>query len=814
MKLLTLRLHPFGATVDRSCSLHDGLNVLEGPNEFGKSTLSNALWHVLHTPTNLTPARLRDTMGPCYPLPGGDHARVTLRFEAADTTWSLEKTWGAGGASRLQADGAAPLADPARVQEKLRELLRLNTATWQQVLFTKQAQLAATVEQLADHGTSLDDVHALMKGAAAIPGDLAPEKLGAALDERIEAHFSRWDVRTRGPEAGRGIMNPWKNKLGPVVEAYYAKETLRAQHDAVVHYEHELDAVNARLAQAQEALTKDADFIRQGKDLRQGLSQREALEEKVTRLTNEEKALMAIVTAWPGADQVVAAKDAEHTRLGESLKRLEAELAAARKHAAAETVRQGHQRLTDAKAIWDEAVQKLASARPVDAQAIKDIKKLEQQISELRIQIEAQKLLAELDCSSERSVKLQRGTEAPETIVLGPGQPWKGDAAGKFTVEAGDLRISVQSGMEDVDALFTKLEAAKGRHVEGLENLGHESLAAAEAAAKAHDELTREVKNKEALYTAALQGRSAEQWATEMQALATLPQTRALPVLEQEKNEALAQQAKLKAEAEQESTKVQQWKKEHGDVDALMEKVIERKGQLGGARTELAALPALPEGFSSVADYLKLLDARERAQESVKTEMDRVTQERTRLEATTPERTAEDLRAELELKEREFQRQLAEGEALLRIRKKLEAVIAARGEGDPLQGLTAAISTHFTALTGGRYTGVQLQGTAPAQVSGPTSLPTGLLSQGTLGSLALATRLALAELYLKDDKGFLVMDDPFTDMDPARRTAAAKAIGAFAQQRQVLFFTCHPLHATELQEVGGAHTVITTEARA
>jgi len=93
-------------------------------------------------------------------------------------------------------------------------------------------------------------------------------------------------------------------------------------------------------------------------------------------------------------------------------------------------------------------------------------------------------------------------------------------------------------------------------------------------------------------------------------------------------------------------------------------------------------------------------------------------------------------------------------------------------------------------------------------VNGPTSLPTGLLSQGTLGSLALATRLALAELYLKDDKGFLVMDDPFTDMDPARRTAAAKAIGAFAQQRQVLFFTCHPLHAEELKTAIGREVAV------
>ncbi|MCB0784886.1 MAG: hypothetical protein KDC02_11835, partial [Flavobacteriales bacterium] len=59
------------------------------------------------------------------------------------------------------------------------------------------------------------------------------------------------------------------------------------------------------------------------------------------------------------------------------------------------------------------------------------------------------------------------------------------------------------------------------------------------------------------------------------------------------------------------------------------------------------------------------------------------------------------------------------------------------------------------------------------------------------------------ELYLKDDDGFLLLDDPFTDMDPARRTAAAGALAAFAQERQVLLLTCHPGHARELVEAGG-----------
>jgi len=52
--------------------------------------------------------------------------------------------------------------------------------------------------------------------------------------------------------------------------------------------------------------------------------------------------------------------------------------------------------------------------------------------------------------------------------------------------------------------------------------------------------------------------------------------------------------------------------------------------------------------------------------------------------------------------------------------------------------------------------------------------------------------------------GFFLLDDPFTDMDAARRAAAVQAIGTFAENHQVLFFTCHPEHAGELEGLAGA----------
>lgn len=102
------------------------------------------------------------------------------------------------------------------------------------------------------------------------------------------------------------------------------------------------------------------------------------------------------------------------------------------------------------------------------------------------------------------------------------------------------------------------------------------------------------------------------------------------------------------------------------------------------------------------------------------------------------------------------------------------------------------------------YANVRLDGGTPVEVTGKLTLGMESLSQGTLGSLALATRLALADLYLEDLQGFLVLDDPFADMDPARRRAAAQCLGAFAGKRQVLFFTCHPEHKEELSQLAGA----------
>jgi hypothetical protein len=588
-------------------------------------------------------------------------------------------------------------------------------------------------------------------------------------------------------------------------------ETVRRDLINVIRHEEAVDEINAQIHHIVGDLSTDAEFISTGHSLRDGLAKRDGLDARCQLLTNELNLLREIMTSWPGAAQVIQAKERERTTVAEDLESLEAELRNAKKRGEAEQMKVAHGRLLEARNEWQQAVARLAESKAIAPALLTELKQLEAEIDRLRIQIAAQKLSAKLETRSLLSVKVRRGTGDPETITLSPASAWESQAEGIFHLEYQDLKLSVESGTGDVNALFAALETARNRHTEILRTLGHESLAAAQLADTCHQRLITAESTSKGLYHAALQGRSEEDWTADMAALAALPETRSVEVLESEKTVRLGRKASLDLEIHQERGRITKWAQDHTDTKTLTDKIVDKTADSNQASAELAGLPELPVGFTSISAYLELLRQKVAARERLEERLASLKLEQASLTGAAPDNTAEELRADLEIKQREFERRQADGQALLRIQVKLQAVIAERGIDDPMQGLATTVSNHFSNLTGGRYQEVILDGTAPTRVAGALTLDTTLLSQGTLGSLALATRLALSELYLKGMDGFFLLDDPFTDMDATRRTAAIQAIGTFAESHQVLFFTCHPEHAGELQNLAGTEKLQVTE---
>lgn len=105
----------------------------------------------------------------------------------------------------------------------------------------------------------------------------------------------------------------------------------------------------------------------------------------------------------------------------------------------------------------------------------------------------------------------------------------------------------------------------------------------------------------------------------------------------------------------------------------------------------------------------------------------------------------------------------------------------------------------FSGLTGGRYGGVVLDRSfrLSAEPAGEgVYREAELLSAGALDQLYLAVRLAICDLVLPPEKTVpIVLDDALANFDDSRCAAALRYLKEAARGRQILLFTCHSREA-------------------
>ncbi len=212
-----------------------------------------------------------------------------------------------------------------------------------------------------------------------------------------------------------------------------------------------------------------------------------------------------------------------------------------------------------------------------------------------------------------------------------------------------------------------------------------------------------------------------------------------------------------------------------------------------------AALPALPEEFESAASFFSRLDALDERLREERDHLSGLLQERARAEAGLPEESSEQLALAAARARGLYQRIRREGEAIDTVRQNAASVLEEVDSGTFTE-YTRRFAEYLGQMSGGRFVSAEMHEGVPSSFAGSSAgqLPFDILSWGTRDIVALALRLVLAEYLLKSKEGFLVLDDPFVDMDPDRRKLAAAAVREFSDRHQTIVFTCHPDHAEDL----------------
>jgi DNA repair exonuclease SbcCD ATPase subunit len=800
MRLKTIRLHPFGRFADESWNLEEPLVVVHGPNEQGKSTLRQAIVHALFTSTALTPTQLKKTVGPWVPLPAGDHAAVALTFEHGGATWTLEKRWGGGRSSRLS-DGTTSFADPEAVQEQLALMLAHGEATFRHVLFTGQAELERTLDAIEAHAGELRDIGELLRAAAGGEADVDERRLRQRLEERIAAAFGRWNDQRGRPEPQngqeRGIANPWKNGVGEILAAWYGWQTLVAEHDDILRVEREIDRLSGEVARIEQSIAEAAGFLERFGGMRVGVTARGEWTERVKRLEGDEAAMQAAFQHWPQAEAAVDAWKRQRDELKVQLEPLEAELANARKRDGAAAARHTFKTIEAAKQKCEQAEAELGMHPDPGQERLEAIDRLEKAITAAQNTLAARTLAWRIEAEQGGTVVVERGGSASETVAVGP-EPIAGTAEARVRVVAGGVTLTVESGGDDVAAVFESLARDQESLARELAACNAATADAVRVNAARHRDARTAAANRKTVYQGLLGPTTFEQWAAEIKAIDDLPHARDVAVIEGAIASARTKLAEGEARAATHEQSIEAWKKKYANHGEVGTQLLEVRSLLARARQELAALPALPEGYDSPAAFVGAIDRAQASQLAGQQQLTAKKAEAAELTGQLGDRRSEDVAERAEAEKRTFERARAQGRAYLRIREELERIMADREE-DPLEGFGERVSEFFARITGGAVA-LEFDGQLPANVvRGAVSLSPERLSHGGGGALALAVRLAMAEAYLGSGGGFVMLDDPLVHFDAARMAIAADILREFSERAQVIFFTCHDHHAARLR---------------
>jgi len=209
------------------------------------------------------------------------------------------------------------------------------------------------------------------------------------------------------------------------------------------------------------------------------------------------------------------------------------------------------------------------------------------------------------------------------------------------------------------------------------------------------------------------------------------------------------------------------------DADAQRRMTVEKEGLQSRVRNLEAALLQGSRKLHSIEVKARELDVLEAALPC-----------RTTQELDHVARAIGDFRSGIERDQRTAQE-------TIRICQEIEADEKARVSD--LFGRDSLVSSLMFAITSGRYTAVEYDSRRNAiYVVSPDGarLPAEHLSGGALDQLHLAIRVTIAGKLLGEEKGFLILDDPFVRADAERLRAMMDALRHLVEEGwQILYFT-------------------------
>lgn len=782
MKIKRVECDQFAGVQGRELAFDNGLNIVVGDNESGKSTMVDLIYQILFKDVKLDGRSDSDFMDKYFPKkvsgPQGDVIDGVLVFETASGTYKLKKEWEKGeGSCRLTLPDGTSIKGDLAVNEVLAGELKHRAGVYNEIVFASQKRDQIAVESimrvLSKKTDSLSETRAdladTLTQASLETGGVSLEKIEKTLKEYMNNLIGRWDRNADAPEGGAKRATykyAWTMGAGLIVKAYYEMDRVRDMQTQAEETERAVEAEKAQIRELQkkkkEIEAEKASFQKFRGMLGQRSLLSKAIKDQEERIEEQE----GVLKKWPGlsADLIKAR-----------------ELRTKREQAAA------HELYVRAKAAWQELADRKAEfekLREVDSADIKELRELLAEKQKEESKLAGINLVAQVKQLGTVPIEVKSASRGNALDVV-DGEINITEAV-NITVP-GVLEMQLKPQGVDVEAVKCAIRQIESEIRAIYEKYGISDIDELQSLADAYSAARQDVERLE-LALARILGDNT--WEAVKAAGDAVPAgIEAAPEIDHQIAD-LCGFKSVDAFIGGLETTLSDYEEKYESIEKLRTAITNVKKERDTNQAKLDSMDEIPEEFREIDDpdgYDADLQAEIDDYDSQIGDHD----DKLRYaERNLREKSAEEYSEELQEKEAEFVARKVEYEHWLNIynvfcRLKEQTV------GNPVEDIAKKFGEYLDVITeGGLELNAMDEQMAVKLASGIHALTYDILSAGTKDTISLAFRLAMLEHLYPEGDGLAVFDDPFTDMDPKRVSQSCRLIQKFAENNQVIFITC------------------------
>jgi len=685
--------------------------------------------------------------------------------------------------------------------------LNLNKSTVRDIIFTNQAKIASTIEGITKDKEIVNSLDQILRGAILNNGGVNPEKLKHQLNTEFEKLTDNWFLDNDTPiikKDNKGAFeNKWLNGVGEILKIAYTLYDKHKALEARLKYD-ENYTTNANAVNDLKGIVNiDKLFIESNAPLVESLTKRKEINLEIEAISNKKELLKDVQINWNSINAnlplLLKAQESDQellAKLKEEFDNARLSTDSASKIARFENILKLKKEVESAQILYKD-IQVISDKDIAEVKAIYD--PLQAAQTTLNGLEAAQKFVVNILPKSSFDVDIQHSAGLSKKTNLSQGKMISLEVNKGFVYSSAEVTIEVKSLTDQIHELSTKIANLAANFQTALVKYSVTTFQELTLLNEKYNTAATKYNTAKLTYENALVGSSFEVLEEEVNKLKNLPKTRELKELDALVNGLIGKIATGEKEIEkfnEQKTKYEATYESLDKVDEIRLGVIQEERL---ANSKLTNLPSIDPGLDIDAfrnDYGEVLIRMKDNEGALK----KLELERATLEGGQPEVLASELQDEIDLLIRQKNQKVEEAKAIKKVFDKLNEILD-RAPVNPYQDYENNLTQYLNTLSGGKYEVATNGDVTPSVIKNSNTnllLPIELLSEGTSGVLGLSLRLAMADYYLANQNGFLAFDDPMVHFDEGRQAHASQCFQQYAENKQVLIFTCHQSHANQL----------------